>query len=750
MGEARASPSSDPEPALRRLGLQFVLPFIDPGELVATEVSPALRSPIRSPTSSARRADSPALALTTPQRTPKRAGRSPPDACAAAVSAAAPVRSSLRLQRNGSSGPEERVARIVRRLYEALRGRGMLDVMRRVGGVLSEDGGDAERVAAREEWRRLGRLDVLLVEVDGQAETKDGDGVNTGSNRRTRAVDWAAAGVKGWKMEGQQRLPAHDDMEQCCLLCRGLTTKDQDVIRITRSPTTAHLSCISSTLPDAPRHPITLHTCPVFVLADGHGGRDAAAWFASRIPASIITALRSATAALQSSSAPSATSSLTNLLRHIATRPDVAHAVIETHIQRAISDLDEEFCALRLSQLRASSPSPPDDGATCCGAVLLGGGPTLILFHVGDSRAVVSDHNGRLIHVTADHALTHPGKLASLANAGTAACEVRASRADPLLVLPPTTDDDWDAVAGARVFRPEGFRFDGDGGGVRLKSMGMADARGDLVFKVSPRVFEGRAEVSVVDVGERGGWVVVASDGVWDFLGDGGDGDGVGRLMLELSEERGTVGQRNGMDGGVGSCERLSAMAANVAARWEGSYGALFERCESGVVDDASVLIVRIGAVDETEADGGEEEVKIRSVDNMKADDVEEDEEEIIPDSCPQELDAPCLDDPPRPQRGRRRRREDIVSISPTFHPAQSREDMVSPGWAQEDEDAVVIPDSCPTPGAFASIEATSSGKSTDEVLSTPKRVCGVPAIEKDAALGRILVPETPPSRRRL
>ncbi|KAJ3215765.1 hypothetical protein HDU67_010335, partial [Dinochytrium kinnereticum] len=394
-------------------------------------------------------------------------------------------------------------------------------------------------------WRRMAGLDpVLFNESLGSSSLRwEGgsvDGVGGGVE-----VSWGAAGVLGWKFGRNGRLePLHTEIE--------------DLVSIPPS-----LSPI--TLTQDPTHPITLtdSTCPIFALADGHGGREASQWFLDRIPTRIRERISTILTSWSNnkphhsshpSSPPTRLGDFWADLEDPRKRSDLCQGVSE-----GVRDLDREFCDRRLEEVREGRPVP-DDGATMALVCVLPGGRWMLVAHVGDSRVAVASSQGSslqgstlgeegggtpersrssrsktctpvkrgrmdgvdLLHVTGDHAVFHSRKAR--------ACHLsqavfRTSRNDPPIPFPENVPVSTDAVItsliNARVFRPESFvdLFADTPNGGTIKSLAMSDALGDLVMKVDPRIFEGSPDVMMLRVPScRGVGIVIASDGVWGAL----------------------------------------------------------------------------------------------------------------------------------------------------------------------------------------------------------------------------------------
>ncbi|KAJ3331422.1 hypothetical protein HDU76_003215 [Blyttiomyces sp. JEL0837] len=138
-----------------------------------------------------------------------------------------------------------------------------------------------------------------------------------------------------------------------------------------------------------------------------------------------------------------------------------------------------------------------------------------------------------VVYISEDHGVCNARKAAACHRGGAV---WRESKEDPPIVVPEeilkgpacvedSEDDDYDDSPGymipslmnARVFRPEGFF---NPFGLRPKSMAMSDALGDLYMKLSPPIFEARADVRFIKLDpSREYLALIGSDGIWGSLG---------------------------------------------------------------------------------------------------------------------------------------------------------------------------------------------------------------------------------------
>ncbi|KAI8825927.1 phosphatase 2C-like domain-containing protein [Fimicolochytrium jonesii] len=311
-----------------------------------------------------------------------------------------------------------------------------------------------------------------------------------------RRIQWASAGRLGWwDDEDGNPNSLHDDLE--------------DVVYMPRSIR-------------AFRHKHTGQYIRIFCVADGHGGRCAAAWFAERVPGVVMGVCDSRTCWDLSQPAD--------------------EQYLREQLTNAIMGLDDAFCEIRKQEYmhaqtlvnrgNGTDLQISDDGCTLS-VLILFADSHLVTAHVGDSRIVIAkestsdDAPCTLIHTTMDHSVSHPIRAQYIAQQGGV---FRISKRHPEVKLPASSLvpanqppssvplSHIDALATARVFRPQSFI---NPYGFPIKHMGMGDAMGDVVMKVEPRLFMGRADVDVVRLDPGCGYVVVmATDGLWAVLGD--------------------------------------------------------------------------------------------------------------------------------------------------------------------------------------------------------------------------------------
>ncbi|KAJ3103114.1 hypothetical protein HDU97_010394 [Phlyctochytrium planicorne] len=172
-------------------------------------------------------------------------------------------------------------------------------------------------------------------------------------------IVWGAAGILGWKLGKNGRMEAlHSEIE--------------DVVRIPLFQTPLRMGSNDGFLDHLE------DSFPIFVLADGHGGRQAAHWFVDRVPQILHKTFQEWC-----------------LNETIQCEHDVEKAferkecreTIKNSIQKAIHDLDVEFCKKRRQELEsADGDLVPDDGSTLSIVGILPGAKFALVCHVGDSR----------------------------------------------------------------------------------------------------------------------------------------------------------------------------------------------------------------------------------------------------------------------------------------------------------------------------------------------------------------------------
>ncbi|KAI9209340.1 phosphatase 2C-like domain-containing protein [Polychytrium aggregatum] len=288
----------------------------------------------------------------------------------------------------------------------------------------------------------------------------------------------------------------------------------------------------------------------LFILADGHGGVDAARFFVSR-----------------------ARELVTQLLQSQPWNFELAsdRTYFESCVGTIFQSMDTEFCKTKIEEYRKwielYSPELPketrpiDDGCTLVVNVIHGG--WLVNCNVGDSRTIVITSSPQKsartepsflmpsfpqrlpspsptnasgwspIFASDDHNMTHPEKLFHIyKNGGEFVTSAGVLR--QVEIIDPTSVSAtgqpqrriYTELNGSRIYRrltPEIQRV----GVSNRRTLNLTATMGDLVFKVEPAVLSVQPDVDFVRLQSDQDYVViVATDGVWDHMrvqGEGGN-----------------------------------------------------------------------------------------------------------------------------------------------------------------------------------------------------------------------------------
>ncbi|KAJ3118074.1 Protein phosphatase 1D [Phlyctochytrium bullatum] len=280
-------------------------------------------------------------------------------------------------------------------------------------------------------------------------------------------------------------------------------------------------------------------TTRIFVLADGHGGVQAARFFVPRLRDSLMELMTS---------------------RSWDFAHDEDRESFTQETATLFKFLDTEYCAIQVAAYRrwvdagsVHGARPADDGCTM--VVVVVHGDHVVSLNVGDSRAVVvsrepvvaeprsedamdEDLVMRIIRgedrssssllrqsrwtpvfSTDDHNMAHPGKVWDIHRAGGHFINPNGTLKH-VVVSPPEQRRHraYDELNGARIYRhpTDAVRAVGVS---HKRTLNLTATMGDLLFKIEPAILSPVPDVKFVRLAKDREYVILlATDGVWDHL----------------------------------------------------------------------------------------------------------------------------------------------------------------------------------------------------------------------------------------
>lgn len=293
----------------------------------------------------------------------------------------------------------------------------------------------------------------------------------------------------------------------------------------------------------------------LFAMADGHGGRRAGEYCLRHI-----------------------SSKIKDVLDEVGSINAGCVSVLQNKITDATMDLDDMFCLKRKQEYIEKWENTPDDGCTLCIAVIAGS--YCIIVNLGDSRCVLF-RNGDIEFVTADHSVLNDEKTRIiLSNGGVFKDIVEGSLRD--------VDQTRLTIAG-RISRHRDYITSPYG--LKLKHMGMSDSFGDVLMKLEPRLFQGRPDVTVLEIPKEDAWtILLASDGLW---GDFNDEDAHGQCnTLQKMLMKPTSAHERPRLAPIGNSASLKENLAQICMKSKGCFQNEFNAMRKG--DDTLVMRIEI------------------------------------------------------------------------------------------------------------------------------------------------------------
>ena len=341
------------------------------------------------------------------------------------------------------------------------------------------------------------------------------------------SLTWSAAAQEGYRIspdKNRTRSKLHDGIEDM-----HYPTLPNDVEAYSVDAETLDFPKISESQ-------VTSKGAKVFVLADGHGGPDAAKFFVPRIARDVLELLESREWDLAE-------------LQH---RSDISMGIM-TIFRIA----DAEYAATKVAQYQRwmeaggiSSERPTDDGCTM--VVNIVDSEWIVNCNVGDSRTVIgaklpsisreptsdsedddeatlSDSNEEVtgkfsgwiqLFASSDHNMMHPEKISHIHQNGGRFIDPTGTSFVPIAPQPfhERGMKPYVELSGTRLMRPFTQSIKAVGCSHR-RTLNLTGTMGDLLFKIEPAILTPIPDIRFIKLEPGMDYVLVAAtDGVWDHL----------------------------------------------------------------------------------------------------------------------------------------------------------------------------------------------------------------------------------------
>lgn len=239
----------------------------------------------------------------------------------------------------------------------------------------------------------------------------------------------------------------------------------------------------------------------VYILADGHGGADAAKYFVETISAAVLGLMDSKSWNLK----------LEN------DRTELIQDLTDIFIQA-----DNDYTLLKYDQFSEWFPSynvmkkPDDDGCTLVLNIIKDG--YLINANVGDSRTILGvkqEGETSIVFSSVDHNTTNPTKVLEIIQNGG---NFVSQKGQFFNISSDDVNQDFSQLFGARIYRSPSLLSIGIGLSHR-RTLNLTGSMGDIHFKLEPPVLSSTPDVSIMELNPTLEYVMIAAtDGVWDHL----------------------------------------------------------------------------------------------------------------------------------------------------------------------------------------------------------------------------------------
>lgn len=361
-------------------------------------------------------------------------------------------------------------------------------------------------------------------------------------------VYWAHKQEIGYKYNSQkEKEPIHDDLEDVLkITCEDFTyVNKHDLIAKPNSPPIQIYT--RNTLGTSTNSKMFL-----FVMADGHGGSDAAKFFVNKTQEAITLLVESR-------------------------RWDLSfhrdREIFEREVVNIFNTLDDNFVKMKIDSFKNAAASasknstdcivdnsntifkPKDDGCTLVVNIIYQN--YLININTGDSRTILAtkklvpntstSNNFRCMFSSKDHNMAHAEKIAHahrmggkfISRDGTMTELICSKPPSVPLVInntpPPDNISSKDASDGDKRVSTDSYKKLGNGFGLRLyrpftkqlrelnfscnRTLNLSAAMGDVLFKVDPCIVSCSPDVKFVRLSSyREYLIIAATDGVWDHI----------------------------------------------------------------------------------------------------------------------------------------------------------------------------------------------------------------------------------------
>lgn len=325
---------------------------------------------------------------------------------------------------------------------------------------------------------------------------------NTNENLTSRNIKWSVATERGYeKTTENSRKPIHNFMEDF------------------------HFPNLDSTNPSSAsadkdsavhKHPISGLPVYIWLLADGHGGHEAPQYFIKEMKKGMETVID---------------------FHDWNWDKKEECQLFEKFIKDKYKEVDRNFCEMKTNQYiewkknNCEGPKPLDDGCTFVVNIIYKN--MHINCNVGDSRTVLGRRENIKRNIfshkesvwsqvfgSRDHAPELSDMAYHIVQNGGIFLNQNGTRRNHGTVVPPSKrgTKPYTDLVGTRIYRPVNQRIS-DIGISNMRTLNMGATMGDLLFKIEPSILSNEPDVTFNKLNTNKDYLlVIASDGVWDYL----------------------------------------------------------------------------------------------------------------------------------------------------------------------------------------------------------------------------------------